>query len=147
MQQIAGLGQRQGFGYSMGSEVMASLEAGQAHHLRLSRGPSGKPKLSSILKSTKLAKTISTFADTSGVCAWGAVARETNTPIKDGVSIEWDKLFERVDGTLEEINAPCNCPHPECKKWETIAALIPHMNDEHNDSFHDIGVFLEKHDL
>lgn len=137
---------KQGLRVGMKEGRMSCLEAMSsaviAKRFRTGYGHKG-PKLSEILKNTKIPQIQGEYSDEFGACALGAIGIETNC-IKDN-KIDWEKVSDKLGFQLGELDKPVKCP--ECIHTNSVGAMIPHLNDIHSKSNYEIGTWLEKHDL
>lgn len=143
------VGQRQGFQRALFSIQHYNKLAELARKLRLSNGFGGKPRLSALLKQCTMSQTMETYADESGVCALGAIARMLNVKLPNGVDLDWNALVDRSDVTRDELCRQVKCPVVTCTRnyKDGIVSTIAHLNDDHKMNFKEIGTFLERYDL
>ncbi len=107
-------------------------------------GDGRKPKISEVLLNTHIPQIIGEYSDPHGACAMGMLFIEAGMPY-NGKDPNWTKFFEFYNVTYEDINARVECPH--CGDTNSIAALIPHLNDTHEDTPQMIGSWLQQYGL
>lgn len=146
------LGHRTGFVVTahLSTQLALKRSENKAYKAYLSRGGIGdkRPKLSEILRHTTVKKLIGDFAnlEQNAGCALGAIAMEADALDAFG-NVDWGKVVSHFAVSFDELNRRTLCPHHDCKRTDSVAGLIPHMNDIHEDSNNTIADMLEKHNL
>jgi len=102
------------------------------------------PKISSILCSTDFKQIIGSFSSGDGVCALGALAKAAKNPISNE-TIDWHLIVNNYNVTIEELSRNVFCP--VCHTQYHIGKMIPHLNDQHQYSFKEIGKYLKRFGL
>ncbi len=145
------LGMRKNLYVSMISPIeLLSLSIGAEEAARHRNGygnaKKGKPKISTILKNSKMPQIIGNYISDKGACALGVIGKETNSLDKDGI-LDIDKACNKLGIQWSEFARPVVCPEANCGAHDSVYGMIPHLNDVHKKSNHDIGVYLEQYDL
>lgn len=125
-------------------------QAAIARIQRLATGGNGKPLLSDSLIELqgKIPQVKETYATDSGRCALGALALNGGIPLDVLETSIVNPLTEKYNCTSIELVQCVKCPVKGCvSNMKSLVLQIPHLNDQHNKSFKEIGEWLKTYAL
>lgn len=125
----------------------ANYKANLARKRRLNAN-SDKPRMSYILKTTKIPQIFDKFLmpRSEKACALGALHMGAGGSFKDDTP-SWWRMEHFLDVYDEEFYRVSKCPKCIYPNKQSLTSMIHHLNDEHKASNKEIGTWLEKFDL